>query len=348
MTYRSTDSIEIRKAEEWLNQYWKRPSGVEYYHARSVDEAVGLMREYGKEAVIISGGTDLLGLMKYRIVAPRAIVNLKNIPGLNYIQENENTLSIGALTRINDLQRSALIKSRYPALFEAACAIASPQIRNMATVGGNLCQNVRCWYYRRSPDTGITYNCRRKSEQGACYAADGENQYHAVLGAQKCFAVCGSDLATVFLALGAQVQTLNAEGGRSLSVDQLYTPLGNTLQTGEVVTAIQVPAVPSSTIQRFLKFRVRKTIDFAIVSVAVAIALEDDLVKDARIVLGGVAHKPWRVPQAEEILRGKRITGTLAVKAAAAALSEALPLKKNSYKVDIARILVKRAIMGEN
>ncbi len=348
MTYRSTDAKEIKKAEEWLRKYWDRPAKTEYYHARSIDEAVGLLHEYGNAAKIIAGGTDLLGLMKNRVASPQVFVNLKSIPDLRYVRENENGLAIGTLTLINDLQRSVLLKSRYPILYETACAMASPQIRNMATVGGNLCQDVRCWYYRRSPDTGITYNCRRKSETGQCYAADGENQYHAILGGQKCLAICGSDMATTLLALDARVNTISSNGGRSLGIDEIYTPLGNTLEPDEVITSVQVPTISAGTRQHFLKFRVRKTIDFAIVSAAAVISLENEVVVDARIVLGGVAHKPWRATKAEELLKGERITEKLAAEAGKVALAEASPLSKNSYKVDIAKIMVKRAILGKD
>lgn len=347
MTYRSTDAREIKKAEEWLRKYWDRPIKVEYYHARSINEAVGLLHEYGKAAKIIAGGTDLLGLMKNRVVSPQVFVNLKNIPNLRYIQDNEKGLAIGTLTLINDLQRSTILKSKYPILYETACAIASPQIRNMATVGGNLCQDVRCWYYRRSPDTGITYNCGRKIETGQCYAADGENQYHAVMGRQKCCAICGSDMATALLALDARVDTVSVTGGRSLEIDKLYTPLGNILEPDEVITNLQVPAA-TDTRQHFMKFRIRKTIDFAIVSAAVVINLENEVVRDARIVLGGVAYKPWRAFKAEELLKGERITEKLAAEAGKVALTEAKPLSKNGYKADIAKIMVKRAILGED
>lgn len=345
MTYRLIDAKEIKKALAWLSKYWDRPLHPEYYHARTVDEAVSLLDEYGRETKLFAGGIDLLGLMKNRVIAPRALVNIKTIPHLNLISESAKGLSIGALTRINDLERSELIRGKYPMLFEAAHAIGSPQVRNMGTVAGNLCQDVRCWYYRRSPATGITYNCRRKDEHAICYAADGENQYHAVIGGNKCFGVCPSDMATVLLALDAQLKTVSTSGGRTMTLDKLYTNLGNTLEPAEIITAVHVPAVEPGAKQRFLKFRVRKAIDFAIVSVAAVIKLDKDVVKDARIVLGGVAYQPILAVKAGEILRGERLTQTIAAEAAKLALGEARPLGKNGYKVQIAEALVRRAIL---
>ncbi len=223
--------------------------------------------------------------------------------------------------------------------------MASPQLRNISVLSGNLCQNTRCWYYRRSPATGISYNCRRKEEHGICYAMDGENQYHAIIGVNRCAGVCPSDMAAALLALDAQVKTVSTSGGRMIEVDKLYTNLGSTLEPAELITAIHLPSVEPGVKQRFLKFRVRKAIDFAIVSVAAVIKLEMDKVKDARIVLGGVSYQPYRAAKAEEVLRGERLTESVAIEAGRLALSEARPLGKNGYKVQIAEVLVKRAIL---
>lgn len=345
MTYRLIDAKEIKKALAWLSKYWDKPLHPDYYHARTVDEAVSLLDEGGKEARLIAGGTDLLGLMKNRVIAPRSLVDIKTVPHLRNISESETGLDIGALTLINDLERSEMVRNRYPIIFDAAHAVASPHIRNMGTVAGNLCQDVRCWYYRRSPVTGITYNCRRKDEHAICYAADGENQYHAVIGGNKCFGVCASDMATVLLALDATLNTVSTGGGRQITLDKLYTTLGNTIEPAEVITAVSVPRIETGTKQRFLKFRVRKAIDFAIVSVAAVIKLENYVVRDTRIVLGGVSYQPYRAVKAEEVLRGERLTPSVAAEAAKLALAEARPLSKNGYKVEIATALVKRSIL---
>ena len=209
MTQTLIDAKEINKALSWLSKYWSRPIHPEYYTVSTVNEALSLLDESGEGAKIIAGGIDVVGLMKDKVLSPRALINIKSVPGLNCIAENSTGIAIGALTTINDIERSSLIKSKYPALFEAAHSIASPQIRNMATIGGNICQDVRCWYYRRSPVTGASFSCRRKNEGGTCYALNGENQYHSIFGGNKCFAVCPSDIATILLALHAELITID-------------------------------------------------------------------------------------------------------------------------------------------
>jgi len=230
VTYRLIDAEEIEKSLLWLSKYWDKPVHPEYYNAKTVNEAVSLLDKYREEAKIIAGGIDLIGLMKNKVLLPGVLVNIKTIPHMKYVVENSSGTAIGALTLINDIERSTLIKEKYPILFEAAHSIASPQVRNMATIGGNLCQDVRCWYYRRPPDTGVTFDCRRKREDGICYAINGENQNHAIIGGKKCFAVCPSDMATVLLALDARVNTVNTTGGRVIPIDKFYTTLGNTLE----------------------------------------------------------------------------------------------------------------------
>ncbi len=345
MTSRLIDAEEIEKALLWLTRYWDRPVHPEYYNAKTIDEAVSLLDEYRETAKILAGGIDLIGLMKNKVLIPRALINIKNIPRMKYVAENADGIAIGALTVINDIERSALLKSKYPILFEAARSIASPQIRNMATIAGNLCQDVRCWYYRRSPVTGVSFPCRRKKENGICYAVNGENQYHVIIGGTKCFAVCPSDMATALLALDAKINTVDASGGRIIPIDKFYTAFGNVLEPNEVITAIQVPKVKSGVKQRFLKFRLRKTIDFAIISVAVVITMNNNIVSDARIVLGGVSPEPYRAVKAEEVIIGKPITESSAAKAAEASVSDAMPLSKNGYKIPITKSLVKRALL---
>lgn len=347
MNVKLFDSIEIKKAFDWLASYLKKPVNPYYYDAGSLDEAVALLNRHGEGAQVLAGGVDIVGLIKNRVLAPTALVNIKNIPELRYVRETERGLEIGALTTIDDVQRSDLIRNKYSVLYEAACLIGSPQVRNMGTVGGNLLQDVRCWYYRRSPDTGNTFNCRRKSERGICYALNGENQYHALFGIGDCCAVCPSDMATVLAALDARVETVGASGGRSIQIDELYTTLGNTLEHGEVIKSISIPHAHKEAILHYIKFRVRKAIDFAIVSAATNITLNDDVVEDARIVLGGVACKPWRVNETEEMMKGKPLGRSIVGNAVRAGLAGAAPLSKNEYKLDIAETMLKRAIMGE-
>jgi xanthine dehydrogenase YagS FAD-binding subunit len=345
MTYKLTDARDIKRALAWLSKYWERPTHPEYFPARSIDEVVSLSEEFGKDACIMSGGIDIVGLMKNKVISPRALIGLKNVPGLKQISPNSGGVLIGSLNSINDLEISDVVRSRYPILHDTAASIGSPQIRNMGSLAGNLCQEVRCWYYRRSPATGIAFECRRKKETRQCYAANGENQYHAVMGGCQCFGVCPSDLAASLLALDARINTVNTGGGRSISVEGLYTPLGNSLQSGEVITGVQIPDVPADARQRFLKFRIRKAIDFSIVSVSAIIVLKKDSVSSARIVLGGVTWRPYRATLAEQLLQGNKVTEVLAGQVAAAAVSDLKPLSKNDYKVPILEALVKRSIL---
>ncbi|MFC1901733.1 FAD binding domain-containing protein [Chloroflexota bacterium] len=349
MIYRLIDSIdaqEIEKALAWMGEYWDRPIHPDYYDARTIDEAVSLLDRYGKDAKIIAGGVDLLGLMKNRVIMPKILINIKGIPHLNHVVENDRGIAIGALTLVNDIERSALISDKYPLLFSAAHAIASPQVRNMATIGGNLCQEVRCWYYRRSPITGISFSCRRKKENGICYAVNGENQYHAIMSGTECVAICPSDMAVALSALGAEINTVSTSGGRVIPIENFYTTFGNTLEFSEVIKSIQIPAIKPGVKQHFLKFRLRKAIDFAIVSVAAVITLDNNTISHARIVLGGVSPEPCRAVKAEAALIGETITERAAESAAKAAVIDAVPLSKNSYKVPLIEVLVKRSLLG--
>ena len=336
---------ENEKALAWLRKYWERPAKLEYFNAWSVDEAISLAEEYGQQGRFIAGGSDLLGLIKNQVSSPDALIDIKNLPGLKKIVQTEDGIAIGALVSINDIERSSLITARYPMLQTTAHSIGSPQIRNMATLGGNLLQDVRCWYYRRSPVTGNSFNCRRKTATGLCYAAGGENQYHAVMGGSECLGICPSDMAATLLALDARVKTVNSRGGRTLSIDELYSPLGNILERDEIITTVSIPKVTRGASQRFLKFRIRKAIDFAIVSVSAVVTWEKETIKDLRLILGGVTYKPHRAMQAEEILKSEKISEKLVAEAGKAAVAGMTPLSKNGYKIPILEALVKRAIL---
>jgi xanthine dehydrogenase YagS FAD-binding subunit len=214
----------------------------------------------------------------------------------------------------------------------------------MGTVGGNLCQEVTCWYYRRSPSTGRVFFCRRKGG-GQCYAVAGDNRYHAIVGSGKCFAVCPSDLAPALVALNAGVKVTSSDGTRSIPLEDLYQPMGNILKPAEIITDIEIPWPKPNTRQRYFKFRVRKAIDFAIVSVAAVLTVEKEIVKNARIVFGGVAPVPYRAIAAEKELIGKPLDQAAALAAAEAAISVTKPLSMNRYKVQILKSLVKKAII---
>lgn len=315
--------------------------------AYTVGEACQLLEEYRGRARLNAGGTDLLSILKGDILPdyPEAVINIKTIPGLDNISEDGDVLKIGALARLSDVARSPAIKERYGVLAEAARSVASPQIRNVATIGGNLCQDVRCWYYRYPRHIGGFMKCLRKGS-GPCLAVKGDNRYHAILGGKGCFAVCPSDTAVALAVLDGRITIAGPRAERNIAVTDFYGPLGNALKTGEMVKEIEIPGITSSAEQRFLKFTLRKPIDFAIVSVALALNTKDGICTDARIALGAVAAAPLRAKAAEEVIRGRPIDEMVAAEAAERALAGARPLSMNAYKVEIAKTLLRRAIMG--
>ena len=312
-----------------------------FKNTESIADAALLLKS--DNAAVLAGGTDILNLLKADALSqsPELLVNIKNIPGLDTISEDTGGLTIGALTRLNDIASSEVIISKYPALAEAAGSIAAPAIRNMATIAGNLCQEVQCWYFRRSFLTGNTFDCLRKGGK-QCYAVSGDNRYHAILGGKGCFAVCPSDMAIVLIALGAKIITSK----RSIPIEDFFEPLGNILDIDEIITRIEIPGTSSGTRQKFLKFTIRPALDFSIVSTAAVITTNDGRVTESKIVLGAVSPSPCRAAGAEESLKGKPISQSTAEEAAAEAVRDTSPLSKNRYKIQIAKTLVKRAVLA--
>jgi xanthine dehydrogenase YagS FAD-binding subunit len=317
-----------------------------HFDAQSVDETVRLLRDYGGTAKLIAGGTDLLNVLKDRILPapPEALINLKTIQGLDSITVDGVGIKIGALARLSDIASSSLIKDNCPPLWEAANSVASPQIRNVATIGGNLCQDVRCWYYRAPHLIRGRVLCKRKG--GAkCAALGGDDRYHSVFGggSEKCFAVCLSDTAIALTALGASAETSK----RLIPLEKFLGP-GSTaaLESDEVLIRLHVPHPPERSKGVYVKFRTRQATDFAMVSVGVSLTMESAVCRDARVVLGGVAPVPWRAQGAEDILKGKIVDGSTAEAAGQIALAGAKPLSMNAYKIPLAQALVKRAILA--
>jgi xanthine dehydrogenase YagS FAD-binding subunit len=315
--------------------------------ARSVEETCELLGKYGEKAVINAGGTDLLSVLKGKILNayPEIVINIKAIPNLDYIREDGDYLRIGALAKLSDMVKSPVLMERYRVLAEAAQSVASPQVRNMATLGGNLCQDVRCWYYRYPQSIGGPISCLRKGK-GPCLAVKGDNRYHAIFGGKKCFAVCPSDTAVALTALDAQITIAGPNGERTIAVTDFYNHLGNVLKTNEMINEIKFPKITGPSLQVFDKFTLRKPIDFAIVSVASVITVEEGGCIDARIALGAVASNPIRAKAAEEVIIGQPINEDAAAEAAKRAVADAKPLSRNAYKVEITKTLVKRAILG--
>jgi xanthine dehydrogenase YagS FAD-binding subunit len=348
-TMTHSEEKEIHRAQKWLSDFWQKPLHPGYCRVTRIEEALALLAQHGQSARIHAGGIDGISLMKHRIIEPEILMNIKPIEVLSGITMQGSQMVIGPLTRIAEIESSELIQRMLPMLSEAAGKIASPQIRNMATVGGNLCQETRCWYYRRSPDTGVTFNCRRKNSEGKCFALTGENQYHAVADIQHCASVCPSDLATVLTAMAAVIEVASPTGVRYVPMPDFYTEFGNCLAPTELMTAIRIPLTDAAARQQFLKFRIRKAIDFAVVSTAVVIKQDPQrqIIDAVRIVMGGVASKPLRAVAAEQCLVGEEMTANRAAEAARVAVSVLRPLKENAYKVPIMRALVKRAILEQ-
>jgi xanthine dehydrogenase YagS FAD-binding subunit len=322
----------------------------EWSNPTSVNEAVKLLTNSGGDIDeaprAIAGGQDLLTTMKDYTSRPARLVNLKHIRGLNNITLNARGLTIGALVTLTELEEHAGVRKSFPGLSEAAHSIATPQIRNLGTVGGNLCQRPRCWYFRLEEVI-----CLKKGGS-ECYAASGENKYNAIIGGGPSYIVHPSDLAPMLVALGASVTVVGARGKRVIPLDKFFTLPSegnirreNVLKNEEIITEIFVPASPLAARSTYLKFKERESLDFALASAAVAVRLApNQTVQDARIVLGGVAPVPWRVPNAEKFLTGKNLKPDVLAEAAKIALAEAKPLEKNAYKVPLAQTLVRRAL----
>jgi xanthine dehydrogenase YagS FAD-binding subunit len=317
-----------------------------HFSARTIDEAVSALQRYGNRANVIAGGTDILGKMKDSILPtyPEALIDIKNIPGLDFLKEERGVLLIGALTRLEDIGKELLILEKYTALAQAASRTASPHIREMGTIAGNLCQDIRCWYYRNPNNR---FPCLRKGG-GRCYAIEGDNRYHSIMGGSVeggCYAVHPSDVAPALIAMNAKIKTskrtLNAED--LFQVDVARTTV---LDSDEIVTEIRVPQPKAGSRSAFIKFAIRKSIDFPIVNCAAMITTRSGSVSAARICLNAIAVKPYRAGKAEKTILKKHVDETLAAAAGNAAMSDAKPMERNGYMIQIARVLIKRTILA--
>ncbi len=314
--------------------------------ARSVPQAIRLLTDRPGKAHLLAGGTDLLGLMKEGIASPDRLVSITSIPDLHGVEPDPGGgHRIGALTRLSRLTADGLIASKYAALSQAAGAIATPQIRNMATLGGNLCQRPRCWYLR-----GEAFDCSRKGGR-ICFSIRGENQYHAILGGFGCYIVHPSDAAPALIALGARVHLVGPEGERSLPLEEFFVGpredimKETVLKPGEILTSVVLPAPRESARSAYVKFTQRGAWDFALTSAAVWVDADRGVCRQARICLGGVAPVPWRAVEAETLLSGRRVDEASASKAAEAAVAGNRPMSGNAYKVRLAKAAVKRALL---
>jgi xanthine dehydrogenase YagS FAD-binding subunit len=319
-----------------------------HFNAQSIDEAVSVLQRYRGKAQLMAGGTDLLGKMKDRILPdyPEALINLKTIPGIDFIREGTEGLTIGALTRLEDIAAHPVVKEKFTALSLAAGRTASPHIREMGTLAGNICQDIRCWYYR-SPDN--RFPCLRKGG-GRCYALAGDNRYHSIFGGsveEGCYAVHPSDTAPALIALNARIRT-NKRTVPAEDFFQVGVAQTTILEKDEIVLEIAIPAPDPDSRSAFNKFALRKSIDFPIVNCAAAIALKDQKIGQIRICLNAVHVRPYKPVDAEKALLGKPLYEEAADLAGNLAVIHAKPLKHNGYMVQITRTLVKRTLLACN
>jgi xanthine dehydrogenase YagS FAD-binding subunit len=318
---------------------------VFYDRARDVDHAIALARQPG--ARYIGGGTNLLDLYKSGIEQPLRLVDVSRL-ALDGVDELPGGgLRIGAMASNTAAANHPLVRSRYRVLSEALLAGASTQLRNMATVGGNLLQRTRCYYFT-DPTLGP---CNKRSPGSGCSAIDGYNRIHAILGAsEQCIATNPSDMSVALSALDAVVRLKGPQGERQVALADFHRLPGDrpqddtVIEPGELITAVDLPATPFAARSHYLKVRDRASYAFALVSVAVALDLQDGAVRDLRLVLGGVAHKPWRAQQAEDELRGRALDDAGLARAAAAAVAGARPYTHNAFKVELAQRAVERAL----
>jgi xanthine dehydrogenase YagS FAD-binding subunit len=299
------------------------------------------------DAIIKAGGVDIVDLMKEELITPKRLVNIRALPELLIIKEDtKRGLLLGPNIILADLAANQLIRNSYQALAQAAADVATPQIRNLATLGGNLCQRPRCWYFRN-----IQFPCARK-RGNTCYSLDGENQYHAIFAnADGCAIVHPSGTAVALTALDARLQIENGRDPRQeVAIENFFiTPAQditreNILKQGELITEINIPLVNKKYKSYYFKQKEKQSFDWSIAEVAVALQFNGKLCRDARIVLGSAAPVPWRVKSAEDTLKETTITRTSARKAAEIAMKGAEPFELNSYKIRVFKAIIYRTI----
>src|SRR5262245_18806775 len=314
----------------------------EYANPTTVQEAVGLLSAKWGETDILAGGTDLLALMKERLHTPKRVVNIKSIKELEGISKSDAGLRIGALVTMDELASSADVKASYKAISDAAAGIPSPQIRHMGTAGGDLCQRHRCWYFRNGFGP-------LAMKDGKSLVPDGANQYHAIFGSGPAYFVSPSSLGPALVALGATVKLVSAKGTREVVAGSFFLAPSNdtareiALRPDEILTEIIVPnaSVKSSTYE----VRQKDALDWPLATASVVLTMKGTVIGSAKIVMGHVAPKPWDSADAAKLLVGKSVNADTAETAGKAAVASAKPLSQNAYKVTLARVAVKRALL---
>jgi len=317
----------------------------QYVEPKSIKEACLFLKEHSQESKIMSGGTDLLPSMKQKIFRPRYVAYLGSIPKLDQIEYDERSgLRIGALVKLRSLEKDPVVLQRYPVIAQAVSEVGSIQLRQMGTVGGNLSLDTRCYYYNQSD---FWRKCRPR-----CIKMGGET-CNAIGGGKKCFAVFSGDLAPVLIALGAKIKLNSAHGERSLPLSQYYTGDGTkplALEAGEVLVDVEVPTIPERTFSTYSKYRIRRSIDFPVASVATVFTPEgkEKICRDVRVVIGAVGTRPEEAKGIEELLKGKRVESSLIEEAAEIAFKAAKPVANTasspSYRKKMIKFFVEKAL----
>lgn len=312
-------------------------------HAANLSAAA---RRRGDSVAFAGGGSDLLGMIKERLVEPDVLVRLARMPGFDrVVVEPDGALRIGGMITLDALSRHSAVRERFAVLAEAAGSVGTPQIRNAATLAGNLCQRPWCWYYRNG------FRCY-KNGGDRCFAVTGENEHHAIFGDGPSHIVHPSDTAVALSALGAALRLVGPRGDRTVRMEDFFVlPAAdpareNVLEPDEMVTEIVVPAAAPGTRSAYHKVLDREAWTHAVVSVALSLVVENGTVRRCRVALGGVAPVPWRLPRVERLVEGRILTATLAARAGDLAVEGARPLAHNAYKVDLVRASVQRGLMG--
>ena len=311
----------------------------EYANPKTVKEAAGLLGNSWGDAAVLAGGTDLISAMKDSVMTPKRVVSIRNIKELGGVGKASGGVRIGAAVTFDELMNNSLIRSDYPALMQAVRGVSSPQIRNMGTVGGDLLQRPRCWYFRNG--FGLL-----AMKDGKSMVPDGENRYHAIFGGGPAYFVSASSLGPALVALGAKVRLSSASGQREISAAELFVAPKDensretSIRPNEILTEIILPAAAGAKNATY-EIRERDALDWPLATASVV--LRND---GASIVLGHVAPTPWAVPEAGRLVAGKAITEDLAEQAGAAAVAAAKPLTHNAYKVQLAKVAVKRALLA--
>lgn len=320
--------------------------GFEYASPTTKEQAVGLLGNDWAAADVLAGGTDLLALMKDDIVAPKRLVNIKDIQELRGITVSSKGLRIGALVTLQELADDARVREAFPVVAMTAIEIAGPQIRSMGTVGGNLCQRPRCWYYRAG------FGLLAVDKGGEPLVPSGDNRYHAILGnAGPAYFVSPSTLAPLFIALGGTVRLFGPKGKREIAVDKFFvipqkeSDREHDLRPNEIVTEIVLPPLAGIKAATY-EIRQKEAMDWPLAIASVALSFSGNKVRSARVVMGQVAPIPWRSEAAEQALIGKPINEDTAKAAGEAAVVGAKSLGRNAYKIQLARVAVKRAVLA--